>query len=224
MVFSSRAKGPKLDRGLPVWDARAAHCSPRPTRGRAPDSSQAAAAANNRNEAPRGPTRGAASFLLLAFKARKNRSIKSKRLGSRFLKELTLSLPAPALSPLQTRKKPDSLVANRLPDCDVVEIGKKRRERVRNEVTRETKRELEKLPFFLASFSLFCCRWNSFFVGAHSPSDLPRMDEEVDAVLETRAVGATTAERAAMACIVREGRRKIWGGKVAAGRSVVERV
>ena len=95
---------------------------------------------------------------------------------------------------------------------------------MRNEVTRETKRELEKLPFFLASFSLFCCRWNSFFVGAHSPSDLPRMDEEVDAVLETRAVGATTAERAAMACIVREGRRKIWGGKVAAGRSVVERV
>ena len=35
---------------------------------------------------------------------------------------------------------------------------------------------------------------------------LPRMEEEVDAVLDTRAVGATTAEREAIACIVKGGK------------------
>ena len=32
------------------------------------------------------------------------------------------------------------------------------------------------------------------------------MEEEVDAVLDTRAVGATTAEREAIACIVKGGK------------------
>ena len=42
-------------------------------------------------------------------------------------------------------------------------------------------------------------------------SHLPRMVEEVDAVLDTRATGAATAERVAIACIVEvlEGRWEV---------------
>lgn len=96
----------------------------------------------------------------------------------------------------------------------MVEIEEKRRgQGEKRGGARDKLREEEAAVFAFFSFVRWAKRKSvnrglRFCKGTGSRPDLPRMDEEVDAVLDTRVVGATTAERAAIACIVKEERRK----------------
>lgn len=178
--------------------ARAAHFDSKPARARASGSLQAAEAVEDRKEAPRG---AAAGGRIGRFQKRKKQGEflalipQGAELGS-------LQSQPPRSTLLQTRKHRNSLVVNRLPDCDVVdreEEARRGRERLRvgAKELKGSRRFFflckRRRPLFFAFFE----------TGEKTLLYLPRMDEEVDAVLDTRAVGATTAERAAMACILK---------------------
>lgn len=101
----------------------------------------------------------------------------------------------------ENKIEPDLLVVNRLPDCDVDCVRRKRRERGRERgIGREGESSLSETKPPLAVSS------SSFRVGGlekklaklresaereeRSSRNSPRMDEEVDAVLDARATGA----------------------------------